>query len=1006
MDRLGSSPLKTPRDQLPDTLWLRWTGASALLIAGIVAMGWLTGRATLTAFSPGGARMMPSSVVGTVLCGLCLFALAAGRRRLAWVFGTATVFGGLRAMIDLVHHRLFWLDAWAARIGWPVPPIDGTNQSPLNGALAFVLGGCALVVMASGAWVSWVVPLLGGAVAGLAVSPLLNYLVVLPLTDGSLAYRGMPLPAGLLMLVIAAAAVGGSARAMRSPESAARSMLAAAFGVLLAVGLVSLQTTRDLIARNQGVVHSHEVSERIEHFMTELASLEATARGYGLTGREDFHGRYREHHREVARALDALPLIAADNPDELPRVRRLRILTAARLVQNDALVLARDAQGAGAAAAILGSRSPAVAAELPDLVDELRRAERERLAQLEGELFAVQRSARVAQGFGSLLAVLLVGAAVAQTRRSATARLRAEESLRANQALLERRVADRTFELEQANAQLRESERSLRFLADAMPQMVWTHQPEGPVETVNREWREYTGLDEARSRGRGWEGVFHPEDVAPTLDLWAELMSEGREGGGELRLRRARDESFRWMLWRVRPERDTGGRIVRWVSTATDIHEQKAQREVLEQRVRERTAELAASQQSLALARDEALAASHLKSEFLANVSHEIRTPMNGIIGMSGILMDTDLSADQREMGRVIQQSSEALLAIINDILDFSKIEAGKLQIDPAEFDLRGVAADIVRLLTPRARQKAVELRVEFDAALDGGLVGDAGRLRQVLLNLVGNAVKFTDRGEVVVRIRRLDAADGRVSFRAEVSDTGVGIPFAAQAQLFQPFIQADGTITRRHGGTGLGLAISRQLIELMGGAIGCESEPGRGSRFWFVLSLPTRPPGRPPEPIPPDAVAVAETQRAAAGAGEVPPRDPSGLRLLIAEDNPVNQVVARRLLEKMGHSVDIAPDGLAALRQLAQGSYDAVLMDCQMPELDGYATTRRIRAGGVAGVDPRIPIIALTAYAMADDRAKCLEAGMDDYISKPVRPADLAAAFARCGLGVRTGGV
>jgi CheY-like chemotaxis protein len=359
---------------------------------------------------------------------------------------------------------------------------------------------------------------------------------------------------------------------------------------------------------------------------------------------------------------------------------------------------------------------------------------------------------------------------------------------------------------------------------------------------------------------------------------------------------------------------------------------------------------------------------------------------MNGIVGMSGILMETALSAEQHEMGRVIQQSSEALLAIINDILDFSKIEAGKLQIEAAEFDLRGVLADTLRLLEPRARQKAVGLRAEFDAALDGGLVGDAGRLRQVLLNLVGNAVKFTDRGEVVVRMSRTGATTERLSLRAEIADTGVGIPVESQARLFQPFTQADGTTTRRYGGTGLGLAISRQLIELMGGAIGFESEPGRGSRFWFTLALPRS-----------RALAGPAAPAAAHAGGTLSPA--SRLNLLVAEDNPVNQVVARRLLEKMGHAVAIAADGRAALQELARGSYDAVLMDCQMPELDGYATTRRIRAGQEPGIDPQIPIIALTAYAMADDRAKCLEAGMDDYISKPVRPADLIAAFVRCGL-------
>jgi len=997
---------------------LRLMGVAALAIAAAVWLGWIFDLPLLTTFASGGARMMPSSALATVLLGCCLLALAAGWRRCALLIASLVALGALRALGDVLHGRPHWFDLWFYRYGATVPALDRVPTTP-NGAIALALGGFALAATASGARWRWLMPILGGGVAGFAISSLLNYLATLVVSGSPVGYRGIPLPTGMVVLIVAAAILGGSERETHGPESASLSMLAAAFGLLLAIGLVAFQNTHDLIAINAGVVRAHELNENIVRFTGEVSIVEETARGYALTGRMDFRERNEAHRRAMLQALEVVAARMPADPEQAPRLARLRVLAEQRAALAEAMLRARDTGGLAAAAALLRARPIDVMKALPALADEIRRTEAQRLEAQERMSITVQRDARAAQWLGSGLAALLVGLAVAQARRSAAARRRAEELLHANQVLLERRVADRTYDLQLANAQLHDRERSLRFLADAMPQMVWTHQPEGPVETVNREWREYTGLGEAQSQGRGWEQVLHPDDLAPTLDVWADLMGSGQEGGAELRLRRASDGSYRWMLWRVRPERDGAGRIVRWVSTATDIHEQKAQREVLEQRVRERTAELAASQQSLALARDEALAASHLKSEFLANVSHEIRTPMNGIIGMSGLLLDTPLSAEQRDMGRVIQQSSEALLGIINDILDFSKIEAGKLQIDLAEFDLRALVTDLLRLLETRARQKSLELREEFDPQLDGRMTGDPGRLRQVVLNLVGNAIKFTEQGTVVVRLVRTGGGDGSVSFRCEVSDTGVGIPRASQPQLFRPFIQADGTITRRYGGTGLGLAISRQLVELMGGTIGFESEPGRGSRFWFDLSLRHRPPEREdpaaaaramagapirlpahptatPGPLPAPAPGPNGSDGPAAGSNPPPA---ARMHLLVVEDNPVNQAVARRLLDRLGHTVDLAGDGLVALERLAVNRYDAVLMDCQMPELDGYETTRRIRSGTVPGVNPRIPIIALTAYAMADDRAKCLEAGMDDYISKPVRPADLVAAFGRCGL-------
>ena len=527
---------------------------------------------------------------------------------------------------------------------------------------------------------------------------------------------------------------------------------------------------------------------------------------------------------------------------------------------------------------------------------------------------------------------------------------------------------------------------------------------------------------------------------------------------------------------------------------------------------RERTKE------ALAVVLDKAIEASEVKSQFLATMSHEIRTPMNGVIGLTGLLLDTELTDSQRTYAEGVRASGEALLGIINDILDFSKIEAGKLELEMVDFDLTHALDDVAYLVAHSARTKGLELIAYCDPGMPTRLRGDVGRLRQILLNLASNAVKFTSVGEVVLRAGLGPSPDDdHIGVRLEVVDTGIGIAPESSERLFEPFAQADASTTRRYGGTGLGMAISRQLAEAMGGSIGVDSELGRGSVFWVNLPLaratePVDPPEMPPRLPPglraivvddnqtnrlvlssqlqawgvaadlaPDAAAALDRVRHAAREGhpydfavidrDMPGRDGLDLartitadpglrsthllllasesvpdgdapragiavtlakpirlsqlhealartlapsvekasietptspaitpgsrgRLLIVEDNAINQAVARAMAVKLGYSSDVASNGNEALAASGRRHYDAVLMDVHMPEMDGYEATAEIRRRETGR--PRVPIIAMTAGALVEDRKRCLDAGMDDYVVKPVRTSELERVLTR----------
>jgi PAS domain S-box-containing protein len=431
-----------------------------------------------------------------------------------------------------------------------------------------------------------------------------------------------------------------------------------------------------------------------------------------------------------------------------------------------------------------------------------------------------------------------------------------------------------------------------------------------------------------------------------------------------------------------------------WIAVLRNITARKSG----ELKLTEYAQELERKNEELEAALATAREATQLRSRFLANMSHEIRTPMNGVLGMTDFLLATKLTSEQQEFAESIKRSADALLALINDILDLSKIEAGKLRLDRVQFQLGPTIAEVVSLFALEARMKGLGFVSNVPADLPRVVVGDPGRLRQVLRNLLGNALKFTDHGEIGVHAELLNEATNVVQIRFTVHDTGIGMPPDQQSRLFESFTQGDGSSTRRHGGTGLGLAISKQLVELLGGEIGVASEPGQGSRFWFTASFGKGASTEIPAPNP--AMVQNPSTRTMVKGPIAPPARPqkpvvvaSHLRVLLAEDNEINQRITLRLLEKLGVPADAVVNGREAVQALEKRKYDLVLMDCQMPDMDGFEATAIVRSREVG---THTPICALTANAMEGDRERCLAAGMDDYISKPVGLEKLQKAVDR----------
>lgn len=500
-------------------------------------------------------------------------------------------------------------------------------------------------------------------------------------------------------------------------------------------------------------------------------------------------------------------------------------------------------------------------------------------------------------------------------------------------------------------AALEESEENYRVMTERNPVMIWKSGVDGSKLYFNRTWYEFTGLKPEEIHRNSWVETVHPDDRNHYMDLYEHSIRHKKPYRAEFRMR-YRDGSYRWVLASASPRYSSLGEFRGFIGSKTDIHAQKEMMKVLEDTTQK------------------ALSSEKAERKFVTNMSHEIRTPITGILGIADLMSQMELDHESKDYLADIQISARNLLELVNNVLDFSKLQAGKMVIDYTPFDLFAKVEDIVKPFHFFADQKNIKLLTVIEPNVPQYLVGAPGKIGQILTNFLGNALKFTHQGSVEIRIAVQASNAKEVVLKFSVSDTGIGIPKDRVADIFKPFIQGDSSTTRKYGGTGLGLTISKEFAEAMRGEIGAESVQDQGSTFHFSIPMQVSSPEALNEGKSSDSSKDVRLKA----------------NLLVVEDNLINQKIATKLLESRGAKVEVAHDGQEALQKISKTNYDLILMDCQMPILDGYQATKEIRET----LKLKIPVIAMTAHALQGDREKCLAAGMNDYITKPIDKVQL----------------
>lgn len=1083
--------------------------AAIVVVVGIsTLLGWQFGIETTKRVYPGWTAMNPATAVSLVVAGLALFALCQGFPGKLWL-RVVRILGVFVLAIGLIR-----LGCYVAGVDWSIdqilyakwlgPPVEmeANRMAPVT-ALALLFTGLSLFLLSlsSERWKGLTLAL-AFAIGLLAALVIVGYLNGIAWLTAIGLHRAVAFHTAICLLALATGITGLAVQkvGLNAPGEAghtgyAQTIATAGFALAIflacMIGVASYATLQQFLADSKLTQHTLVVMEAISGVSRELKNAEGAGRGYVITAHESFLEQFQKASTAILTKSEILAGLVADNPRQTRRIAKLGAVLDRKIAAHAQTIELRRSQGVEAASAAVESGVGTRLMEEADvLLKEMIVEEQDLLRIREGLSLRSARSTIVIVVLGSLLTVVLIGVAGYAVHRDSAARRRAEEELL--------RSRDEFSEL-----------------YNKAPSGYHSIDADGVIVQINDTELSWFGYERDEIVGKKrMTDLMAPESIPVFAAHFPAFKLSGEVHGLEFRMRR-KDGTFFWAMLNAVAITDADGRYLASRSNLYDITERKQALADIEH------------------ARAEAVAASLTKSEFLAHMSHEIRTPLNGVVGMIDLLLGTALTPEQARFARLSQTAARSLTTVINDVLDFSKIEAGKLEIVPSDFNLIRAAEDVIEMLAPSAAKKGVELACFVSPDVPVFVRADSDRLRQVLINLINNAVKFTDSGAVVVHVSKDDEQDGQCTVRVTVNDTGVGIHPEQMDRLFKAFSQADPSTTRVYGGTGLGLAISKQLVALMGGEIGVESEPGRGSTFWFTFVCDIR---QAPGPTPsianirelrvlavddsdvhreillsqikswgieaegvgngndairmldesvsgskPFRVAIVDSDMpgmdgftlaqeirarekisqtvlmilltldhavdegtllrmgfssqitkpvrqsqlynaivnavAASARKEFAPElestpgmknaartnseNGTRARVLVAEDNEINQIVVGEILRKAGYTFEVVGDGRGAVDSALTGAFDIVLMDCQMPLMDGYEAARTIREREASNpASGRLPIVALTAHAMKGEEAKCLEAGMDAYASKPIDPVQLLRTIERALLG------